>query len=292
MEAQTMDANADALLRKLRDDHQSGAAQLALSALDGLAQWLDTGPVRAADWQRMVSALARARPSMVPLGNAMQRCREGLAGPADAADIRPSARAVVASVRADLVEAGERVAQHAASQVPEGARVLTHSRSSQVLALFRLLVRRGQRCSVICTQGSPGNEGFVLARELDALGLEVTVVTDAQMGLVMADADLVLSGCDTWLADRHFVNKAGTYLLALAAQDQGKPLWVLADHFKDSPATRDTVTLETMAGAELGAPTGTHIRPRNVYFETIPTRLITGRISERGVFSCPAEARR
>ena len=62
-----MDANADALLRKLRDDHQSGAAQLALSALDGLAQWLDTGPVRAADWQRMVSALARARPSS-PLG--------------------------------------------------------------------------------------------------------------------------------------------------------------------------------------------------------------------------------
>lgn len=279
------------LLRRVRQDHSSGAAQLALKTLDDLCRWLDTGPVEPAVLDQLLRDLAAARPSMIPLGNALQRCRQALAGHSDTAAMREQARTVIASVRADLARAGEQVAEQAAARIPAGACILTHSRSSQVVALFTLLARRRHPFSVICTQSSPGNEGFVLARELDALGVEVTVITDAQMGLFAGRADLALCGCDSWLADGHFVNKSGTYLLALAAREQGKPLWVLADSFKDSQATSTTVTLEEMPAGEIGAPSGAHISTRNIYFETIPARLVSGRISEQGVFLCSTEAR-
>ncbi len=287
-----MTPSGQAIVQAIEQDTRSGAAQLAGHALAALCRWLASTPVTAAELDATLSALTQARPSMVALTNAVQRCRQQLHLPAAGAEVSGPALPVIRTVHRQLSQALERVALNAAELVPEGATVLTHSHSSQVLALFRLLAQRRQPYTVIATQSGPGNEGFELARALDALGVPVTVITDAQIGVFVARSDLVLSGCDTWLADGYFINKSGTYLMALAARDQGRPLWVLADSFKDSPATHTSVPLEEMPADELGAPSGPNLRPRNVYFETVPVRLITGRVSERGVFSCPAGAAR
>lgn len=287
-----MDAKARAIVETVREDQKAGAAQLATSALAAVRDWLASGRVSASLLEQLLDDLTRARPSMVPLANAIARCQE-LFGPwRDSSNVSEQAAPVVRSVLEQLARANERVALSAFELVPEQATILTHSRSSQVVALFRLLADRQHPFSVICTQSSPGNEGFTLARELNELGIPVTLITDAQIGLFMPEADLVFSGCDTWLSDQHFVNKSGTYLLALAARDQGKPLWVLADSFKDSPCTCQSVALEEMTPEELGGPTGAHIRTRNIYFETVPVQLVTGRVSDQGVFSFPAEPRR
>jgi translation initiation factor eIF-2B subunit delta len=284
-----MDAKAHAIVQTVREDHEAGAAQLAARALALLQVWLRQGPVSAAELEALLQALTEARPSMVPLANAVARCRRQLDWDHDGQQLSAQATHVVTAVLEQLQQANDRVARNACTLVPKGASILTHSRSSQVLALFRLLAERRHPFSVICTQSSPGNEGFTLARELDQLGVQVTLITDAQAGLFMAEADLVLSGCDSWLPDRRFINKSGTYLVALAARDQRKPCWVLADSFKESPHTRQAVTLEEMAPEELGAPAGARIRARNIYFETVPVRLISGRVSELGVFPCSPE---
>ncbi|XKH02255.1 initiation factor 2B [Marinobacter nauticus] len=283
-----MDSVARHIIETVRTDTQSGAAQLATTALQQVLQWLSTNEVTGGDLEQLLEELARARPSMVPLANAIDRCRRAFDAWSPEAQVTDEALPVVESVLAQLKSANQRVAEHAARLVPEQATVFTHSRSSQVVALFRLLVQQGRAFSVICTQGSPGNEGFTLARELDEMGVPVTVITDAQMGLFVPKADLVVTGCDSWLADGHFLNKSGSYPLALAAKDLGQPFWVLADSFKHSSVTLESVTLEEMPGEELGAPTGSYITPRNIYFETVPVRLITGRISEHGVSWSPA----
>ncbi|WP_227519231.1 hypothetical protein [Marinobacter sp. es.042] len=84
----------------------------------------------------------------------------------------------------------------------------------------------------------------------------------------------------------------GTHLLALAAHAAGKPLWVLADSFRNSDADPGSVELEEVPAEELNAPAGEWITPRNIYFERVPHALVSKRISELGVFSCPAEPRR
>ena len=283
-----MDRQAQAIVDRVRADLESGATRLAVDTLDALSHWLQTTPAGEQQIRELLDNLETARPSMVPLGNAIRRCRHFSGDNSGEESFRARLLAALGQIKEQLQSATAAIARLAAQQVPARAVIITHSRSTQVMDLFRLLAERRQPFSVICTQSSPGNEGFAVARELDALGVEVTVITDAQMGLFMARADLALCGCDTWLADGHFVNKSGTLLLALAAREQGKPLWVLADSFKDSRATSTTVTLEEMPAGEIGAPSGAHISTRNIYFETIPAPLVTGRISEQGVFSFPA----
>ncbi|RBW52044.1 translation initiation factor eIF-2B [Marinobacter sp. F3R11] len=284
-----MDKQAQEILQQVRDDLQSGAAKLAIRTLASLCQWLEASEVSAGELDAVLTALHAARPSMVPLANAISRCRRKLEIRNDSAPASTHACAVIHEVLQQLQNAQAQIAEHAAELVSPGAVILTHSNSSQVFALFRHLSKQRRPFSVICTQSSPGNEGFTLARQLDELDIEVTLITDAQIGLFTAKADLVICGCDTWLSDDAFINKSGTYLMALAARAQAKPCWVLADSFKDSSATSKTVVLEEMPESELGAPVGKHITVRNIYFETIPGHLLSGRVSEQGVFSFHAE---
>lgn len=274
------DEKAESLLTMLREDFESGATLLALKTLKGLASCLEECDPSETDLERLLVELRCARPSMVVIGNALAKVESHLGTGKEAS-------AVVRGVISQLENASDTIAQYASRQVPPNAVIMTHSASSQVLRLFRLLSDQRQPFSVICTQSSPGHEGHALARTLNELEVPVTLITDAQMGLFVPRADVVVTGCDTWLADGHFVNKSGTRLLALAAREHGKTVWVLGDSFRSSDQTSREVALEEMPASELGAPEGEWIRPRNIYFETIPEILVTGRITEQGVFLFP-----
>lgn len=273
-----MTLTAETLRQKLSEDHSSGAAELALRTLADLALYLRQNPnTEAAQLNDLAESIKTLRPSMAPLTNAMTRWQTAMPG--------QTPKEALEQVRQDLASAGERLVQNALNLVRPGDRLLLHSRSSAVVGLLNALVEKQVPFEVIATQSSPGCEGYQLAEELNRLGVPTQVITDAQLGLFMASADLTLSGCDTWLAGGHFVNKAGTYLQALAARDRGIPFWVLADSFKNSNQTSGNMMLEEMDSEELGAPRGTFIRPRNFYFETIPCRLITGRLDELSVYN-------
>lgn len=270
---------------RLRSDQASGATQLALAALSGLYDYLDQQHgIRASELNALVMTLQDARPSMVPLRNALDRWQArvtGLAGH-EIHDI-PPLLAALEQVIDDLNKAGERTAMTAANLIEPGATVMTHSRSSTVMRLFRLLVQDRQPFDVITTLSGPGNEGVLVAEELTALGVPTTLITDAQMGLFMPDVDINLCGCDSWLTDGFFLNKSGTYLQALAARDQSRPFWVLADSFRDSQADSASVTLEEMPPEAVAGDLTEGIRARNVYFEPVPVRLVTGRVTEWGL---------
>ncbi|MDL0432683.1 initiation factor 2B [Marinobacter sp. TBZ242] len=274
------DDRAQELLNRLREDYESGATALALDTLRGLAAYVEATDPHPTDLTPLLHELRNARPSMIVIGNAMAKVEALLNG-------GDMPQAVVNQVTRELDNAGSAIARHAISKIPANAVVMTHSASSVVLALFRLLARKQHRFSVICTQSSPGMEGHQLALALNDLGIAVTLITDAQMGLFVSRADVVITGCDTWLADGHFINKSGTCLLALAARAHHKPFWVLGDSFRKSDQASDDVTLEEMPVSELHAPEGDWITPRNIYFETVPESLVTGGINEQGAFSFP-----
>lgn len=272
------DDSAKKLLNRLRDDHESGATELALNTLRELAACVEATDPAAEELEGLLAELRKARPSMIVIGNAMARVESAL-------EDGDTPLASVDQVTRELENASTAIAEHARQQIPANAVIMTHSASSAVLGLFRLLAREQHRFCVICTQSSPGMEGHQLALALDDLGVPVTLITDAQMALFVPRADVVVSGCDTWLADGHFINKSGTRLLALAACAHQKPFWVLGDSFRHSDQANADVSLEEMPASELHAPAGDWITPRNIYFETIPESLVTGRINEQGVFS-------
>lgn len=270
------------LLNTLQNNRQSGATELALITLSRLKDCLYDIPAQTADEIEMiVEDLSHARPSMMPLCNALRRWKKKL--DSEQAYSKHAYLHLLDDIYRQLAEATDRVAEHASALFKPGMTVLAHSRSSQVMSLFEHVWEQHQTFNVIVTLSAPGNEGLLVASQLNKMGVPVTVITDAEMGLVMPDVDLNISGCDSWLADHHFVNKTGTLLQALAAQHFGKPFWVLADSYKNNQQTSQQVSLESMPSDELALPNGENIAGLNTYFETISTRLISGRVDEYGL---------
>jgi len=116
------------------------------------------------------------------------------------------------------------------------------------------------------------------------------MVTDAQLSLAVARADLVLVGADSILSDLAVVNKTGTYLAALAASAHHRGFYVAADTCKiQATLDSDTCILESKSGKE--------VWPRyaescdNVYFDITPGQLVSGFVTELGILDGPRMAR-
>lgn len=154
----------------------------------------------------------------------------------------------------------------------------------------------------------PRNQGASLtAWELLNHGVPHTVIADNAGGHLMqrGDVDLVIVGTDRTTANGDVCNKIGTYLKALAAQDNGVPFYVAAP----SPSIDWTlfdgrdIPIEERGARELSHITGrlsdgaiatVAVLPEgsaaaNPAFDVTPARLITGIITERGV--CPASTK-
>ncbi len=284
---------APEFIDRLRADQTSGATRLAVQALTGLHDYLGQyTELSESELDALVTTLRTARPSMVPLRNALVRWQARMADRQTwDATRNQAAMLALKQVIDDLNHAGERTAKTAAGLIEPGATIMTHSRSSTVMRLFRTLVHQRLPFDVIVTVSAPGKEGLLLAEELADLSVPTTLITDAQVGLFMPDVDINLSGCDCWLCDGFFLNKSGTYLQALAAKDQARPFWVLADSFRDSPEDSAGVTLEEMSPEAVGGQLDGRARARNVYFEPVPQRLVTGRVTEWGLQSGGGPAR-
>ena len=181
-------------------------------------------------------------------------------------------------------EARREIGNIGSELIDENEVVITHSFSSAVLGIFRAARRKGKYFHVILTESSPDYEGIALARELDSLGVPFKVITDAQLGLFAKRATLALVGADSVTRDGAAVNKAGTYLLALACHDIGVPFYVAAESFKLHPElSSDEIEIVERPYARQG------YRVRNFLFDVTPWRYIRGIITEFGVLVPPKE---
>lgn len=278
-----------ACLQEIETDRERGASQLARRCLEMLSDYaakLDVDSVTRLqrELQKFADELKAARPSMAPVENllrAFDTCLSKLPSPVAAAV--HYARRQAAYLVAESEQAVLQVAQHAAGLVKTGDTILTHSISSTVVEIFRCLQERSVKA--VITESRPGNEGQLLATELSKLSISTEYITEAQAGLFVGRCDIVLVGADTLLADGSVVNKAGTFLLALAACEKKIPFYVCCESFKQTSKTDVDIELEEKSGAELELPPLSHITPRNIYFDITPARLISGHISERGITS-------
>lgn len=149
----------------------------------------------------------------------------------------------------------------------------------------------------------PRNQGASLtAWELGRHGVAHTLIADNTGGHLMQRGlvDLCIVGTDRTTATGDVCNKIGTYLKALAAQDNGVPFyvalpsttidWTVRDGIAEIPIEqRGGKELTKISGrAETGEIVEVDIAPggvptRNDAFDVTPARLVTGLITERGV---------
>jgi len=149
----------------------------------------------------------------------------------------------------------------------------------------------------------PRNQGAALtAWELAAHGVPHDVIVDNAGGHLMQHAmvDMCITGTDRTARNGDVCNKIGTYLKALAANDNGIPFyvalpgptidWQIEDGVDGIPIERrDGSEITHVAGKNAkGEIEPVQITPDgvtacNYAFDVTPARLVTGLITERGV---------
>jgi len=155
----------------------------------------------------------------------------------------------------------------------------------------------------------PRNQGASLtAWELVKHGVPHTVIVDNVGGHLMQHGmvDMCIVGTDRTTAAGDVCNKIGTYLKALAAQDNGVPFyvalpsptvdWTIGDGIKDVPIEqRDPTEVSHMTGLTAEGTIATvDILPAgspaaNYAFDVTPARMVTGLITEKGVCEASRE---
>lgn len=269
-------------VESIRADRAHGAAALALYALQQWAKLVKLSPENRFDaWKQRLGDAARqlgsVRPAMAAPANVMEDARNQL----DRADRLQAAVSAVSVEIERLERADAEVARRAAEQLAGSPRVMTISDSGTV---SRALVeaKHQLKCVYVC-ESRPLLEGRRLAARLADEGIDVALLTDAQAYTRMAEVDAVLLGADTVLANHDVVNKAGSALLALAARQFDKPVWIAAAEIKFARRGDGEMVQEENPSDEVwnAAPQG--VRTLNAYFDRVPGELISALITENRV---------
>jgi len=282
------DRTFETALNQVRTDRVQGASQLACRCLDLLARSAQAVPATGGSellgvLEHRCDRLTAARPSMAPMQNLLAAWKSSLTR-LDRSSLPALRTAAADKARYGIRQSKQamvKVVENTAEYIGSGKTIITHSLSSTVLGVLERLKDRNIR--VIATESRPLNEGYILSRRLSEWGISTQLITDVQLGLFVAQADLALLGADSLLPDGSLVNKAGSYLLALAAHDRGVPLCVCCETFKHRKEGVDRLELEEMEARELGAPSLPGVRVRNIYFDITPARLINRWIDETGI---------
>ncbi len=274
-------------INEIAQDRSRGASELARRCLTMLADLAQTLPGHdpITFKQHLTDSaqrLAAIRPSMAPIQNLLTRWQQALYDLADSDVETLRYNAVERALQ--LVEASHKavtaIAQHSADHIGYGKTLLTHSLSSTVVAVCQQL--KDRQLKMIITESRPLCEGRRLGEILSRLAIPTRYITEAQIGLFISQADAVLVGADSVLADGSIINKVGTYLVALAARDHQVPFYTCHESFKRRLVPTE-LDLEEMATTELHLPQWPHVTPRNIYFDITPAHLISGWITEQGV---------
>ena len=273
------------------------AAETSVSAGDAVRQCLKVaadsalhGPARGIKPLRNLLAERSAemrgcRPELAPLDNLLTRWQEdlGALSDSDLEDWRWQAADAAMALLDEYQTAVRHLALNAREVVPDGSSVLTHGPSSIIREIFSALAERNVRAMV--TECRPRLNGRAIARKLAGWGIPTTLVTDAQMGAAVNDADCVMVGAEGIRADGAVVNRIGTYLLALAAHDRGIPFYVCCETFKRHRADAAQPVVREDDPDELGVTPVPGLVVRNVAVDVTPGWLVTAWINETGLAS-------
>ena len=200
------------------------------------------------------------------------------------------------------INVNKNIGKHGSTLLKNGDTVLTHCNAGSLatvqygtaLAPVRAAIEDGKQINVIADETRPRLQGARLtAYELHYDNIPVKVISDTSSGLLMflGKINKVIVGTDRVTSDAVF-NKIGTYLVALAAKENNIPFYVAAPSSTLSlNETINDVTIEQRDSREVShvlgklqiVPDG--VECLNYAFDITPFKLVTGIITEDGIFN-------
>lgn len=290
-----------------------GAPAIGASAAYGLAlaayQSQTSDPVEFR--QQLVQAaevLRNARPTAVNLDWALKRVMARVEKtPGNVGKLQQVVLAEAKRIADEDVEINKRMARYGAELIDDGDTVIHHCNTGALatvdwgtaLGVIRMAHELGKRVHVLVDETRPRLQGARLtAWELEQYDIPYDIISDNAAGFFMRTGQIqkAFFGADRVAANGDVANKIGTYMLALAAHDNGIPAYAVVP--------TSTIDLSLQGGSLIpieerdpdevlgiqrdGQPVAPHgAQARNPAFDVTPNRLITGIVTEIGVVYPP-----
>ena len=164
------------------------------------------------------------------------------------------------------------------------------------LGVFYTAKEKGKNIKVFVPETRPLLQGARLTTyELMEAGIDVVLLTDNMIGFLMKKEriDIIVVGADRIAKNGDTANKIGTYSLAILAKYHNIPFYVAAPTttIDYSIESGDEITIEYRGSDEIinfaGVTTSPDVPTFSPAFDITPASLITGIITEEGLFNYP-----
>ena len=167
--------------------------------------------------------------------------------------------------------------------------VLTHCHSSTAVNLIKGIAQNDDDFTAVCTETRPRYQGRKTAKELVKSGINTTLIADSAaesfvIGRGSKSVSEVFIGCDAITMNGYCINKIGSWGIAMAAHQAGKPLYVVTPLLKiDHDSAYHSIKIEVREDEELWTEAPKGLEMYNPAFEVVDSGLITGFITEFGI---------
>ena len=283
----------------------AGAFGLALAARESAS--VSTGGL-IADLHSAAEVLRAARPTAVNLSWAMQRLLGKIEeNTLDPDGLREAVVQEAQKIADEDVEINRRMAGQGAVLIDDGDTVIHHCNTGALaavdwgtaLGVIRMAYEQGKHVHVLVDETRPRLQGARLtAWELDQYGIPYDIISDNMAGyfLSIGKAQKVFFGADRVAANGDVANKIGTYMLSLAAHDNGVPVYAVVPTSTIDLTLKEgslipieerdpNEVLDIQYRGERVAPQGA--KALNPAFDVTPHRLISAIVTENGIVYPP-----
>jgi methylthioribose-1-phosphate isomerase len=250
----------------------------------------------------IASEISAARPTAINLTWALERLTNIIKNPEIKTSLLPKVLLKEArTIEKEEEERSYQIGKIGASIIKNNYRIITICNTGWLaapgigtaLGVIYTAYRQKKKVKVYVLETRPLLQGARLtAYELTKAKIPYVLITDNMMGTVMKEVDLVLVGADRIARNGDTANKIGTLTLAITAHYYQKPFYVAAptSSFDFTKRTGGEIPIEERSPDEVRLLRNIPIAPKNapIYnpaFDITPHNLITGFITEKGMFT-------
>lgn len=174
------------------------------------------------------------------------------------------------------------ISELAAAELSSLSPIATFSSSNTVKKTIELLANKQKDLLFFCSESRPKNEGTILAKSLSKKGIHVSLMTDVTLFSLIKKVNAIIIGADA--VTRHgIINKMGSNPLVNLANNKKIPVYCLCSAQKMVPLEYSLQKENKKPSSDLLNEQSCFINVINYYFDTTPSELFTGIITEKGI---------
>jgi translation initiation factor eIF-2B subunit delta len=280
-------------IQDIKDDTFSGSFEISQNALYVLLDFIEKSETNNAeklvdDCNTLGKKIIKSQPNMVnirrKISTVVYHMKRLLKSNKSANDIKETSKSKIKELIQIAESKKKKIGNIGAKLIFNHSKILTISASSLIKEIFYSAYKLKRKFTVYCLESRPNNEGHTLAVELSKKGIPCVLTTDAMMGQLLGEVNMVISGADR-IYESGFVNKIGTLPLAITSKNLQIPFYIAAETDKILKEIDRSLRFYPQDPSEIyTGKNNSNLTVSNVYFEAVSFDYVSKIICEDGVF--------